>query len=133
LKEEPPTMSPSINGLVKALFHLTWADGVVSPEEVRTLTSIFRRLGFPLSEVICLLDENLSKPPTDTSPVQLDLLFPDQASRTAALEMLMTVCFSEGAIQPEQVGYIEGLVIRMGLDYNDLEQLRQKAMAARAQ
>jgi hypothetical protein len=133
LKEEPPTMSPSINGLVKALFHLTWADGVVSPEEVRTLTSIFRRLGFPLSEVICLLDENLSKPPTDTSPVQLDLLFPDQASRMAALEMLMTVCFSEGAIQPEQVGYIEGLVIRMGLDYNDLEQLRQKAMAARAQ
>ena len=126
-------MSQSIDGLVKALFHLTWADGVVSPEEVRTLTSVFRQLGFPLSEVICLLDQNLSTPPADTSPVQLDLLFPDQASRMAALQMLMTVCFSEGSIQPEQVGYIEGMVIRMGIDYNDLEKLRQNAMAARAQ
>lgn len=126
-------MSESIQGLLKALFHMAWADGVVSPDEVQTLTSVLRQLGFSLADTICLLDKNLSKPPADNSPVQLEQLFPDRPSRMAALQALMTVCFSDGAIQPEQVGYIEGLVIRMGLGYDDLEQLRQNAMAARAQ
>ena len=121
-------MSESMQGLLKVLYQMAWADGIISPDEVKALTSVLRQLGFPLSEIICLLDENLSEPPKDNKPVHLETLFPEKKARMAALQALMTVCFSEGAIQPEQVGYIEGLVIRMGLSAPDLELLRQNAM-----
>lgn len=121
-------MSESMRGLLKVLYQMAWADGIISPDEVKALTSVLRQLGFPLSEIVCLLDENLSEPPKDNKPVHLEALFPEKNARMAALQALMTVCFSEGAIQPEQVGYIEGLVIRMGLSASDLELLRQNAM-----
>lgn len=121
-------MSNSTHGLVQALFHMVWADDVVSPEEVEALTTVLRQLGFPLSEVICLLDKNLSEPPEDGPPLMLDQLFENREDQKIALQALMTICFSTGSIGPEQVGYIEGLVMRMGLSAEELESLRQAAM-----
>ena len=124
-------MANSTHGLVKALFQMVWADDIVSPEEVEALTSILRQLGFSLSEVICLLDKNLSEPPDDRSPVQIEELFPSREDQKMALQALMTICFSTGSIDPEQVGYIEGLVMRMGLSAQELEELRKQATEAK--
>lgn len=124
------SMGDSTHGLIKALFHMVWADGVVSPEEVETLTSILRQFGFSLPEIICLLDEKLSEPPKDLSPVKLEEWFENREDQKRALLALMRVCFSTGNIDPEQVGYIEGLVMRMGLSVQELEELRQQAMRA---
>lgn len=110
---------------------MVWADDIVSPEEVEALTSILRQLGFSLSEVICLLDKNLSEPPDDRSPVQIEELFPSREDQKMALQALMTICFSTGSIDPEQVGYIEGLVMRMGLSAQELEELRKQATEAK--
>lgn len=118
------------SALIKALFQVVWADEVVSPEEARALTNVLRKLGLSAPEVICLLDQNLSQPPEDREPVPLDQVFTDKAQQMAAMQALMTVCFSGGQIKPEQVGYIEGLVIRMGLDAQELESLRNKAVEA---
>jgi hypothetical protein len=109
---------------------MAWADDVVSPEEVQALTAILRQLGFSLAEVICLLDENLSKRPEDQPPISLDNLFPSREDQKKALLALMTICFSTGSIGPEQMGYIEGLVVRMGLTAEELEELRRSAQGA---
>ena len=60
----------------------------------------------------------------------LDHLFETREEQKKALEALMTICFSTGSIGPEQIGFIEGLVVRMGLTAQELEQLRQNAMKA---
>ena len=123
-------MADSTHGLIKALFHMVWADNVVSPEEVEVLTSLLREFGFSLPEVICLLDERLAEPPEDWSPVKLEDWFENREDQKKALSALMKVCFSTGKIDAEQVGYIEGLVVRMGLSAQELEELRKQAMGA---
>jgi hypothetical protein len=117
-----------MNGLVQALFQMVWADDIVSPEEVSALSVVLRQLGYSLPEVICLLDENLSEPPAEAPPLMLDHLFETRDEQKQALQALMTICFSTGSIDPEQIGYIEGLVVRMGLTAEELEVLRQGAM-----
>lgn len=119
------------SALIKALFQVVWVDDVVSPHEAKALADVLRKLGVSPPEIICLLDENLSQPPTDQEPVPLEQVFTDRAEQMEAMQALMTVCFSDGQIKPEQLGYIEGLVVRMGLTSSELETLRQKAMEAR--
>jgi hypothetical protein len=119
-----------MNGLVQALFQMVWSDNIVSPEEVSALTVVLRKMRYSLPEVICLLDENLSEPPEEAPPLMLDHLFETREEQKKALEALMTICFSTGSIGPEQIGFIEGLVVRMGLTAQELEQLRQNAMKA---
>jgi hypothetical protein len=111
--------------LVRGLFHLVWADDVVSPNEVHALTTILQRLGFALPEVICLLDANLAAPP---AALPLDQIFASTRPTDDELRLLLAICFSEGAIQPEQIGYIEGLILRLGLSASDLERLRREAV-----
>jgi hypothetical protein len=123
-------MANSTHGLVQALFQMVWADDVVTPEEVQVLTAVLRQLGFPLAEVICLLDQNLSERPRDQAPINITELFDNREDQKKALQVLMTICFSTGSIDPEQVGYIEGLVMRMGLSAQELEVLRKQAMEA---
>lgn len=123
-------MADSNHGLVQALFQMAWADDIVTPEEVEALTTVLRKLGFSLSQVICLLDQNLSEPPSESAPLVLENLFENREDQKTALQHLMTVCFSTGSIDPEQVGYIEGLVVRMGLGAEELEELRQRAVEA---
>lgn len=119
-----------MNDLVQALFQMVWADNVVSPEEVSALAAVLRKLGYSLPEIICLLDENLSQPPDEAPPLMIEHLFESREDQKKALEALMSICFSTGSIGPEQVGYIEGLVIRMGLNADELEELRRNATKA---
>jgi hypothetical protein len=114
--------------LVRALFQLVWADDVVSPNEVHVLTTVLLRLGFSLPEVICLLDANLAAPPPKRTALPLDQLFAHARPGEEELKLLLAICFSEGAIQPEQVGYIEGLILRLGLSAEELESLRDDAV-----
>jgi hypothetical protein len=114
--------------LVRGLFQLVWADDVVSPNEVHALTTVLLRLGFSLPEVICLLDANLAAPPPARTALPLDQLFASRRPSEEELKLLLAVCFSEGSIQPEQIGYIEGLILRLGLRADDLERLRDEAM-----
>lgn len=114
--------------LVRGLFHLVWADDVVSPAEVQALTTILLRLGYSLPEVICLLDGNLAAPPAARTDLPLDQIFAHKRPSSDELRMLLAICFSEGTIAPEQIGYIEGLILRLGLRADELEQLRQEAL-----
>ena len=123
-------MADSTHGLIKALIHMVWADNIVSPEEVEVLMSLLREFGFSLPEIICLLDEKLAEPPQDWSPVKLEDWFESREDQKRALQALMKVCFSTGKIDPEQVGYIEGLVVRMGLSAQELQELRSQAVGS---
>lgn len=107
---------------------MVWADDVVSPNEVQALTTVLLGLGYTLPEVICLLDSNLAAPPPARTDLPLDQLFAQKRPSDRELRLLLAICFSEGAIQPEQVGYIEGLILRLGLGADDLERLRQEAL-----
>lgn len=113
---------------MKALFQLIWADDVVSPNEVQALTTVLSRLGFSTPEVICLLDGNLAAPPAARTPLPLDQIFGPRRPSEEELKLLLAICFSEGSIQPEQVGYIEGLILRLGLSAGDLERMRLEAV-----
>lgn len=114
--------------LVEGLFQLVWADDVVSPNEVQALTAVLLHLGFSLPEVICLLDSHLAAPPPARTSLPLDQLFSHRLPNEEELKLLLAVCFSEGSIGPEQIGYIEGLILRLGLSAEDLERLRWQAM-----
>ncbi len=121
------SVSEPLQKLAQALFQVAWADDVVSPAEVHALTEVLRRLGLPLSEVLCLLDQNLTDRPQGP-PVPLDQILGDRGHQLVALEALMRVCFADGVLQPAEVGYMEGLVIRMGIQADELESLRQKVL-----
>ncbi len=121
-------MENSRDELVKALFHMAWLDEVVTPHEVRALTSVLRQLGYSLPEVLHLLDSHLCERPKDLDLRPLDEIFRERDIQLQALQALMTVCFSGGQIHPEQIGYIEGLILRMGLTAEELELLRQNAL-----
>ncbi|MGE0490160.1 MAG: hypothetical protein AB7S38_13215 [Vulcanimicrobiota bacterium] len=123
-------MSESLQAVIRALFQVAWADQVVSPVEVHALTNILRHFGLALPEVICLLDENLAEPPQG-APIPLDQYFDDREAHLLALQSLLTVCYADGVLQPEEAGYIEGLVVRMGLSAAELEQVRQKVTGGR--
>lgn len=115
--------------LVAALFQLVWADDVVSPREVQALSAVLTRLGFTPPEVICLLDTHLAAPPPTKTNLPLNQIFTSRPPSREELKLLLTICFSEGSIQPEQIGYIEGLILRLGLSAVDLESLRAEAVA----
>lgn len=128
LEEDHAYMNNPIQELVKALFQMAWTDNVVSPEEVKALTAMLRQLGFSFSDVICLLDKNLCEPPRADTLVPLDSLFQSRDNQMKALQLLMKVCFSTGGIDPKQLGYIEGLVVRMGVTAEELGELRRNAL-----
>lgn len=113
---------------MQGLFQLVWADDVVSPSEVQALTTVLLRLGFSLPEVIELLDSQLAAPPAQRTNLPLDQLFAHHRPGEDELKLLLAICFSEGSIQPEQVGYIEGLILRLGLGADELERLRLEAL-----
>lgn len=106
---------------------MIWADGSVSPGQVHVLMGILRRMGIPHPQIICLMDQNLIKRPTEP-PVTLDQIFVDRASLLEALKSVMAICLSDGLIQPEILGYLEGTIIRMGITASELEAIRLAAM-----
>ncbi len=77
-----------------------------------------------------MLDSQLAAPPASRTALPLDQLFAHQRPGEDELKLLLAICFSEGTIQPEQVGYIEGLILRLGLTADDLERLRREALGA---
>lgn len=119
-------MPPSLQGFVKVLFQMVWADGVVSPNEVRALLGIFRQIGIPHPQILCLMDQNLTTRPTEP-PVPLDQIFQDRALQMEALKSVMTICMADGTMQPEILGYLEGTIIRMGISAEELESIRRAA------
>ncbi len=123
-----PILNRKHEELVQGLFQLVWADDVVSPNEVQALTTVLLRLGFSLPEVIELLDSRLAAPPAQRTNLPLDQLFAHHRPSEDELKLLLAICFSEGSIQPEQVGYIEGLILRLGLGADELERLRLEAL-----
>lgn len=120
-------MDPALQGSIKVLFQMVWADGVVSPNEVQAMIGILRRLGIPHPQIICLLDSNLTEKPTEP-PVPLDQIFQDRDLQMEALKSVMTICMADGQMQPEILGYVEGTIIRMGVTAAELEEIRKGAM-----
>lgn len=121
-------MSPSIQGFIKVLFQMVWADGIVSPNEVQALLGIFRQMGIPHPQILCLMDQNLTTRPAEP-PVPLDQIFQDRALQVEALKSVMRICMADGAMQPEILGYLEGTIIRMGISAEELESIRRAAAA----
>lgn len=119
-------MSPAIQQFIKVLFQVAWADEVVSPSEVQALMTTLRQLGIPLPEVISLMDRNLGRKP-ELPPTAIDEIFEDREVQLEALQLVMNICMADGCLQPEELGYLEGLVIRMGVTSTELEQIRKRA------
>lgn len=116
----------AFDNFIKALFQVAWLDDVISPGEVHALSTTLKRLGLPLPEIICLMDQNLTEKP-EGEPMKPDELFGDRAVQMEALQSLMNICMADGSIQAEEMGYLEGLIIRMGVTQSELETLRRNA------
>lgn len=114
--------------LVKSLFQLVWADDAVSAQEVHALKTVLLRLGYSLSETICLLDGYLSPASASRCKRPLEETFGPDLPTPQELKYLLMICFSEGSIGPEHLGYIEGLILRLGLSAAELEKLRCEAV-----
>ncbi|MGE0490077.1 MAG: hypothetical protein AB7S38_12795 [Vulcanimicrobiota bacterium] len=120
-------MNPALQGFVKILFQMVWADDVVTPNEVKAVTGVLRQLGLTHPQIVCMLDANLTEKPTDP-PVPLDEIFEDRNFQLEALKSVMKICLADGRLQPEVQGYIEGTIIRMGVTASELEAIRQETM-----
>lgn len=119
-------MDHAVQNFVKVLFQMVWADGVVSPNEVRAVMGTLRQMGFPHPQIITLLDKNLTEKPTE-SAVPLDQIFQDRNLQLEAIKSVMKICMADGEMQPEILGYLEGTMIRMGLSAPELEAIRRAA------
>lgn len=112
--------------IVKCLFKMAWADGEASDEEVEVLSRLMGRLGIPLAERLVVMDGGLSDPVQEAD--NLDQILGDKDSRLQAMEMLLTVCFSDQNLAQQEVAYIQDLALRLGISAPELETLRQRAM-----
>lgn len=121
-------MQPQQAEMVKALLKMAWADGEASEEEVEVLSRLMVRLGLPLAERVTVLDGGLSAPIEEKD--HLEQALPDRDSRLQAMEMLLTVCFSDETLAPQEISYIQDLAGRLGISAPELETLRQRAMKA---
>ncbi|MEW6277803.1 MAG: TerB family tellurite resistance protein [Candidatus Eremiobacterota bacterium] len=117
-------MNPRQVEILKSLFRMTWADGDASDEEVEILSRLLARLGLPLAARVVALDLGLSNP--DVPEDQLESVLPDRESRLEAMEMLLSVCFSDGRLDPRELDYVREVAGRLGLHAQDLEALRRK-------
>ncbi len=122
-------MNPALEGFIRVLFQMVWADDVVTPNEVQAVMGILRQLGLSHPDILCLLDRNLTEKPSEP-PVPLDQIFQDRELQMEALRSVMTVCLADGQLQPEVLGYIEGTIIRMGVTAAELEEIRHQAVAS---
>jgi hypothetical protein len=116
-----------MQGFIKVLFQMIWADGRVSPNEVHALFGVLRSLDIPHPKILCLMDQNLTQKPTEP-PVPLDEIFKDRNLQMEALKSVMTICMADGKMQPEILGYLEGTIIRMGITASELEAIRKGAV-----
>ena len=112
--------------LVKSLFKMVWADGQATDEEVDVLSRLLDRVGLKWAEKLAVMDTRLSEPQLD--PGRLDEVLHDRESRLEALELLITVGFSDQQLPPAELHIIEELALRWGITAAELEQLRQNAM-----
>jgi uncharacterized tellurite resistance protein B-like protein len=112
--------------LVKSLFKMVWADGQVSDEEIDVMCHLLDRVGLPWAEKMAVMDQRLSAPQLEDG--RLDDVLPDQESRLEALELLITVGFSDNHLPTAEMHIIEELALRWEVNATQLEQLRQKAM-----
>ena len=119
-------MNSPLRRFIQVLFQVAWADDVISPDEVQALHRTLRQLGLTPPEIICLMDRNLTEKPLDP-PEPLDQIFEDREVQMEALQSVMNLCLADGVLQPEELGYLEGLVLRMGLTAQELDAMRVKA------
>ncbi len=109
--------------VIKGLVKMAWADGEVSEAEQTMLTSILLRMGCSEEEVEGLGEE----PPEDP---RLDEVLPDKESRISTMRALITMSFVDGVLSFAEFDYIQAAAEQLGVTDDELEQLRQEALAA---
>lgn len=114
--------------IVKCLFKMAWADGEATEDEVEVLSRLMGRLGIPLAERIIVMDGGLSEPVADAD--HLEQALKDKESRLHAMEMLLSVCFTDENLAPQEIAYIQDLAARLDITAPELEALRQRALKA---
>lgn len=113
--------------VVKSIIQVAWADGQVSAQERDVLSRMLMQVGCSPEEV-SELDEVLSG--TETRMPDLDKVLPDKASRLDAMRAIMTMSFADGALSFKEFTYMERMASKLGVDDDELEQLRAEVVAA---
>jgi len=112
--------------LVKSLFAMLWADGEASDREIEVVSRLLERVGLPIEERLALMDAHLSDPDlADTGA--LENILPDLASRLEAMELMVTLCFCDHQLAPEEMEILHQLAVSLNINAHQLEQIRHRA------
>lgn len=110
--------------IADALYQLAWADGEVNQREVDVISALLERLGLPLVERLASMDRALSQPPgLSAGGVELECA----AQRERAMQSLVTLCFADGNLHPEELRLIGDLALAWGIRAEQLDAMRRTA------
>lgn len=112
--------------LVKSLFAMLWADGDASDREIEVVSRLMERVGLPIEERLAVMDAHLSDPDL-AQTASLEGVLPDQASRLEAMELLVTLCFCDQHLAPEELEILHQLAVSLEINAQQLEQIRHRA------
>lgn len=116
--------------IIKSLASMAWADGQVTDEERALLFAVCLQLGASEQEVE-ELEEALGKPSDVAESVaELKIALPDKESRTNVMRVLLTMSMIDGVISFSEFELIEKISTELGLNSEELEELREDALKA---
>lgn len=115
--------------LVKSLFAMLWADGEAEDREIDVISRLMERVGLPLEERLALMDAFLSDP--DLARIEsIESVLPDMQSRHEAMELMITLCFCDQQLAPEEMEILHQLAVSLGITSQQLEEIRHRAQRA---
>ena len=115
--------------IVKSLFAMLWADGDASDREIEVASRMMERVGLPLEERLALMDAHLSDPEL-AGLTSIESVLPDGPSRLEAMELLVTLCFCDQQLAPEEIDILHQLAVSLEITSHQLEEIRHRVQRA---
>lgn len=115
--------------VVKSLFAMLWADGDASDREIEVVSRLMERVGLPLEERLALMDAHLSDPEL-AGFASIESVLPDLPSRLEAMELLVTLCFCDQQLAPEEMDILHQLAVSLQISAHQLEEIRHRVQRA---
>lgn len=116
--------------IIKSLAEMAWADGEVTEEERALLFTVCLQMGATEEEMEELREVLGQSQAVQNDGESLEQALPDKASRLSVMRVLLTMSFVDGALDFAEFHVIERKARELGIDSDELEQLRQEAVEA---
>ena len=108
---------------MRALIHMAWADGQLSPNEQTLIHKYFRKLGLSESEAErALMSEPEEEPDWNALPAEI----PNPLQRLELIRALMELSFCDDVLTGEEYTIVEKVAKLLGVGEDELERLRQE-------